>query len=428
MLIAQQQALPVGRVLIMAQFITENSLQAAVQAQSLLKDGQVALEMAIDALKLTDAEHITLEIALCKVGWSDKSPSATNKLGELLIESEVITAEDLEQGLVQCNMSGLPLGRVLVSMGMLNEQLLSSALNAQILIRDEKISRQQAVQGLRASKERQISIEESLTESGLQIGSKQSVRLGELLVLAKLIQDNDIMESVERGLVEEKPIGEVLVDQGLIQQSTLDSALEVQKRVGTGEIAKDVSGKILAMVCNEGIAIDEAAKKVAPVKPEVTIEELPLYQFLQLAGLITPKDIEKALKLGSRNTELMAKMLLLAEALDASMLDSAIRLHRLVAVGALKADQSLMAMGICQNRKCTLEQAFKSLGWSIPDADGQLTAESVEALKRTTGQFKALTQEDVQAQEERPGQHVSREIDGSVHHNRDPCAQQPKGT
>ncbi|MBX9693174.1 MAG: hypothetical protein K2Z81_12370, partial [Cyanobacteria bacterium] len=275
MLIAQQQALPVGRVLIMAQFITENSLQAAVQAQSLLKDGQVALEMAIDALKLTDTEQITLETALCKVGWSDKSAATTNKLGELLVESEMLTAEELESGLAQCTMSGLPLGRVLVSMGLMNEQLLSSALNAQILVRDEKISRQQAIQGLKASKERQISIEESLKESGLQIGYKQSIRLGDLLVLAKLIQEKDIMEAVERGLVEEKPIGEVLVDQGLIPQSTLESALEMQKRVSAGEINKDICGKILELVCHERMTFEDAAKKISPAKQEV-VEELPL--------------------------------------------------------------------------------------------------------------------------------------------------------
>ncbi|MBX9692182.1 MAG: hypothetical protein K2Z81_07355, partial [Cyanobacteria bacterium] len=131
------------------------------------------------------------------------------------------------------------------------------------------------------------------------------------------------------------------------------------------------------------------------IKQEV-VEELPLYQFLQLAGLITPKDIEKALKIGSRNTELMARMLLLAEAMESGMLDSAVRLHRLISVGALKADQSLMAMGICQNRRCTLEQAFKSLGWTVPDADGKLTAESVEALRKTTGQFKALSREQAE--------------------------------
>ncbi|HMP53489.1 MAG TPA: hypothetical protein PKD05_18215, partial [Candidatus Melainabacteria bacterium] len=161
MMIAKQQGLPVGRVLIMAQFISEPNLQAAVQAQSLIKDGLTEADLAIEALKRCASESVTLDQALADLGWTGTSTTLSNKLGELIIEAGILTEDSLKEGLVQADQSGFPLGRVLVSMGLMSEQLLASALNAQILVRDGKISREQAIQGLKSCRDRQISIEES---------------------------------------------------------------------------------------------------------------------------------------------------------------------------------------------------------------------------------------------------------------------------
>src|SRR5271156_3118825 len=59
MLIAKQQGLPVGRVLIMSAYLTEHQLQAAVRAQSMLKDGLIDQEMVLKALTLVGAEDLS---------------------------------------------------------------------------------------------------------------------------------------------------------------------------------------------------------------------------------------------------------------------------------------------------------------------------------------------------------------------------------
>ena len=122
MMIAKQQGLPVGRVLIMAQFISEPNLQAAVQAQSLLKDGLVDLDLAINALKICAQKESSLDESLAELGWVDES-NTSNKLGEIMLEAELLDPAALKEGLSQANQNGFPLGRVLVSMGMVSEQL-----------------------------------------------------------------------------------------------------------------------------------------------------------------------------------------------------------------------------------------------------------------------------------------------------------------
>jgi len=365
MLIAKQQSLPVGRVLIMAEFISEPNLQAAVQAQSMLKDGVIDIDTALSALQISARGNLSLDEALNQCGWKDKSGSATNKLGGVLTEAGLISKEQLEQGLNQCQMSGLPLGRVLVAMGFMTESLLAAALNAQILIRDSKIQRELAIQGLRACHDRQISIEQSLRDAGLlQIPVQDTVRLGELFVMANLLNQENLMQAVELGLTESKPIGQVLVENQLVTEQMLEDALSVQRLVAEGKLKKDQSGEVLATMGSQGITIEEAVKRLEPPKPN-TASGLPLYQFLQLAGLINAKDIEEALKQGSRDTELMGRMLLLTGAIDTSSLTSAIRLNEMVTNNVLKAEQAILAMGLCQNRNCSVEQAFKSLGWGM---------------------------------------------------------------
>ncbi len=367
MLIAKQQSIPVGRVLIMAGFITEPHLQAAVQAQSMVKDSLIDLETVLKGLSLANQKGITLDEALSQSGWQEQAGGLTNKLGELLIDASLLTKENLDSGLAQSKLAGLPLGRVLVTYGIITEQILAAALNAQILVRDSKISREQALLGLKACRERQISLEDSLKESGLNIPTQENIRLGELLVMAGILTENNMMSVVEVGLLEEKPIGAVLIEKNYLTEPLLQAALAIQKNVAERRLPKADAGTVLTYVAKQGMSVNEAMAQLKPVTQAIP-QNLPLYQFLQLGGVITAKDIEEALKQGSKDTELMGRMLLLINAVDTTLLDSAVYLNNIIAEGILKVEQAMLAMGICHVRKCSCEVAFQVLGWNMsPD-------------------------------------------------------------
>ncbi len=364
MLIAKQQSIPVGRVLIMAGFISEPNLQAAVQAQSMVKDSVIDLETVLKALTLANQKGISLDEALGQTGWKEQAGGLTNKLGELLIDSGLLTKENLDSGLAQAKLAGLPLGRILVTYGIISEQLISAALNAQILVRDSKISRDQALQGLRACRERQISLEDSLKESGLNIPTQETIRLGELLVMANILTENNMMTVVEVGLLEEKPIGKVLIEKNYLTDDLLQSALSIQKYVAERKLARADAGTVLTYVAKQSMSLDAAMAQLQPA-PRTIPQNLPLYQFLQLGGVITAKDIEEALKQGSKDTELMGRMLLLINAVDTTLLDSSVYLNEMIANGTLKVEQAMLALGICHVRKCSCEVAFQVLGWNM---------------------------------------------------------------
>ena len=377
MLISKQQGLPVGRVLIMSGYLTEHHLQAAVQAQSLLKDGLIEFALVIKALTMVGAEDITLEDAFKRLKWNQQSDAVTNKLGELLLAADIVPIDSLNAALLQCQSIGLPLGRVLIANGVLTEQMLAATLNAQVFVRDKKLSREQAIQGLKSAKERQIPIEQYLAETGaMQLPTTETVRLGDLLVLAGIIDEPNLMGAVEVGLLNEQPIGQVLVQSSLITEELLTAALDLQAMVAAGAIKKDEAAKFLGTVKNKNVSVGEAiaiGQKKPSVRKQATvieepplppIEPLPLYQFLQLSGIITAKQIEQAIRVGSKDTQIMGKMLSLSGVMEQSLIDAAQKCNDLITSGVLNHEQGMIVLKSCERNQFTLEQAFGELGWN----------------------------------------------------------------
>jgi len=206
---------------------------------------------------------------LKKLGWSQPSRRVTAKLGELLLASELISQVQLNDALTTSQETGLPLGRVLVIKNVLSDELLSSALTAQILIRDGKVSKDHAVQGLKSAKRRRVSIEESLMEHGFyRPPVRQSVKLGELLVLGGLITETDVMGALEMGLLKEMPVGQVLVDMGLITQDSLTAALKLQNMVANGTLTPLQAAESMQEVAHKGSSVSKAVASVELSQPE----------------------------------------------------------------------------------------------------------------------------------------------------------------
>lgn len=277
--LAKKTGLPVGRILVESKLVSNYTIRAAVLAQSLIRDNLLHLGLAIKALKLVHNNSITLEDALDSLGWRSDYYERTNKLGDLLVQAGCLNEDQLAAAFEVCFASGLPLGRVLVLRHVLSELVAYTALNAQVLMREKTISREQAIELVRSATHSQQ------TKSVLQLesGYNQKIRLGELLVMAGFVSEIDLVSAVERALVEESPIGQVLIKAGVINQDLLKSALTVQARINT---------RVLSV--GEGIrALREAGLRLSadlPEEPNETslqqpLDDMDLKQLLKTAGL-----------------------------------------------------------------------------------------------------------------------------------------------
>ncbi len=282
--ISLKTALPVGRILISNGSLKEQTLQAALFAQSLVRDCLLSEDIAAQALNLLHTKQITLEEALAKLGWRSEAYELTNRLGQLFLDAEIITEQELASGLEGFYTAGLPLARVLVIQGVINNNIAFSALTAQKLVRDGLISREQAIDALRSAAANETTIEESLSIHGyLQLYPQNTIRLGELLVLAGLTTEAELLENVERSLNYEEYIGETFVHTGKLPKDLLECALELQKLSTKNLIEPREAAEALRRIVATNMTVDEAVHEIK-ASPEVRAKLLGLMTCDQLIG------------------------------------------------------------------------------------------------------------------------------------------------
>ena len=212
-------------------------LTAGLAAQSAIRDKVVDRTEASKALITACKNDITFEEAL---QLSSPRPAAkTNKLGELLIESGLVDEQTCRQALAKSVSTGLPLGRILITAGTISEEVLLSLLEFQLRIRDGLVSREEALVLLRSAPHTALA-DENKTFSG-----QHTVRLGELLIRAGVLQRSDVSNVLEVGLHTGKRMGELLIQYGFVDQQLLEAALNLQQMVDSSFLLVEQASQIL---------------------------------------------------------------------------------------------------------------------------------------------------------------------------------------
>jgi hypothetical protein len=367
--ISKKTGMPLGRVLIMSKHLSEKDLSAALKAQELIRDNVLTSEFAVSALQRASKRFLTLEEALAELGWMQKKTYNVSELGYLLVDCQYITQPQLEEAVARSNEMGLTLGRYLVITGTLSPSLLANALTAQVLVRDARIVDEQAIAALKATKIKQIGLQDALKEQGFaDRKGASSVRLGELFALAGLLAEGDIMVAVELGLAQEQLVGQILLGQGLVPEWVLEAALTVQNMVSQGLIDTKAAPELLKSVWTNGITVDQAVKNSGLKLKDVQAQSAQALQLLKKAGLITDEHLQKAKAAAGDNINEWSKVLIADGVFDELLLQAAIRCWTLVAEGLLREPEAMIALHYCHRCRISFDDALQELAWDIPSS------------------------------------------------------------
>ncbi len=357
--------LPIGKTMVMSGVLKERTVRAAVFVQSMLKDGLIEREIAVKALVMADHESRPVEDCLMELGWKPLSDSAVNKIGQLLVDAGAMSATDLKEALEHVNTMGLPLGRVIVLTGKAKGSVVWCALNAQMFLREKRITRKQAVNAVKAVHERQTSFEQGLREQGLEkLVPEHRIKLGELLVLSTVVGEEDILGAVEESVVREKALGQVLVQMNLISRERLADALKLQEMTDNKTLSPLQAVDVLRTVHTHNKTLNRAVAELGLLKPEAQ-EQVKLGELLKLCGWITEAEINEAVELASKNSNLLGKMLVAFGFIDEGMLYSSLRCQFLLREGFIKREQAIIALHYSQRTGCPFDQALQELGYTI---------------------------------------------------------------
>jgi hypothetical protein len=372
--LSSETGLPLGRVFVMCGYISDKELEAAVKVQYLVKEGHIGLNLGIQALAQQNKEGVNFDLCLKQLGFEKEVGQPTARLGELLLEAEIIVEAQLEDTLKTSQETGLPLGRILVLTGGISEEILSAALTAQVLVRDEKISRDQAIQALKSSRFRRVNIEVSLMDLGFyRPPPRQRVRIGELLVLSGLVNEPDLMTALEMGLIREVPVGQMLIEGGFISKRILDSALKLQEIVSSHSLSALKAAEALRQVSGRNISLARAISELDLDNFE-SKERVRLGELLKACGILNDADIRKALRDAKRNSALLGKILLVTGVIDEATLHGALRALNLVRDEKLSMEQAIFALNHSRKNEVTFDESLTELKWT----NGKVLAEPEE--------------------------------------------------
>lgn len=362
--IASALSLPLGRAFVMIGILTSNVIVAAVEMQSMLRDKLIDIQTIKAALPLVKMENMSAGAALAKVGWTPKEDPIFTKLGELLFDAGIINKEQLNEALRIASKSQMPLGRVLIINDFVNHNMLWAGLNAQVLIRDGRINRKQAIAGLQAAFARQKTFEKSMLDQGVQLQAPpRKIKLGDILLMAGLLTEQDLLNALESCLVTDKPMGQVLIQKGLLTQDAINTALEIQELVSSAKVPPYSAGELLKQVVLQKKSLSEA---LAAIEPGADSSRAPrLGDLLKRAGLVTDDDINDAIQLTIAHTSLLGKILVATGQIEELTLNNGLRCQYLLSKGSLTEDKAVTALTYAQRMRCSIDEAFKELGWVV---------------------------------------------------------------
>jgi len=362
--VAKTTKRPLGRVLMSLGALNEKELEAALELQTLLREGLISNEFGLRALNLAVKKELPLAESFKRLGWSPPARPhvVANELADLLLEAEIVAKSQMDQALAQSVSNKIPLGRCLVLTKALSSALLSSALTAQVLVREGKITKDQAIAGLKAASKKQEPIEKSLEETAAIQEDRGTIRIGDLLDSAGLVSEGDKVSAVELGLHTHERVGQIFLKQGLISDAILNDTLKLQELVNKNLISPEQATEILKDSHSRGIPIEEllADFKTSRHNAEQAYKSIGL---LIKASILKPTEVPTGHSLTLEEKGAVLDSLTDSGSLSAKLLEAAIQAQNLVDEEIISIDQATAVLLYCQRTGADFHAALQSTPW-----------------------------------------------------------------
>lgn len=160
------------------------------------------------------------------------------KIGELLTTAGVVSPEELEEELGFARELGMPIGQVLVASGFMTKQEMLDAIQVQSLVLSGKLPPDSAVDVIRKVCTDGVALDTALESVG--IGQEiAETRLGELLMAAELLTEDELAKALVNSVEISSPLGHSLVQLKILRPEVVVAALNVQKQLRLRQISYD---------------------------------------------------------------------------------------------------------------------------------------------------------------------------------------------
>lgn len=234
---SQHLNLPLGRILVLKNILTEQVVEAALNALILMRDGQIDRAQAILAMKAVGKLNVAIESCLISMGVVFNT-SDTVLIGELLVQSEMVDKGNLLTALELSLINDQQVGQALIEYGFIDEQNLEAALELQQMVNNKSISMEQAAEALKKVVNDGTDVVFSVPAvSHLNINRLQAVDLATLLHRSGLVTQENTEKALAVSYASKLPFNNMLLKYNMIEEAALQIAIRCHLLIAEGNLS-----------------------------------------------------------------------------------------------------------------------------------------------------------------------------------------------
>ncbi|MBX9692678.1 MAG: hypothetical protein K2Z81_09865 [Cyanobacteria bacterium] len=333
--VSKKLNVPIGRVLLTSGGVRQDILEAALEAQPLINEGTLSKDKVVQTLNKAHEEGFKLAGLVDFDRQFKRIQASARKLADLLIDSEIVSQEQIDSALNVSSESGMPLGTTLVLEGILSPSLYPSISHIQENIRLGVISREDGVQQIKSTFLHWLKTDEAdarfvlmgqpedeENEGSNELSKNRLMVTQPIQVKSKLSIVKDLTKKVTGADKKAKRQDPRQTHEGL---ETLKPPESPTSEAGTEEEVLHRDG-------------EETVEQPVTGPPQTTYT---LIQLLKRADCFTQKDIEHAYDDLLRERERSCRFVELLGLVDKSVLAAAVSVHELLSTNEISEDEAI---------------------------------------------------------------------------------------
>jgi len=378
--VSKRLNVPIGRVLITSGCVTEKILHAALDLQSLIRESEIPLESAHKALTRIDKSGCTVKEALEHLNHKPKYGKGHNNLADLLVDSNLVSQEQIDDALKTSFEYGTPLGATLVFQGALSPSFFPSISAIQEKVSSGELSNDDAIEELKIAFAHWLKAGDRSKQQALrtidELGEVPATHRKRSLKEHResFINDTPSPQSQQPGKQETAEEAAPQELNELLAPPHEDVPLQASENVQeTPKINKDKNetqshnekSDVRPRPHSSQIAGSNRERRNLPPNKQ-TRSGGRLIDLLSAAELLDQEDLPTAYQVMLQDTHRSATFLVEAGLINDELRRHAERCHNLVRRGRLSPEQAIRALKTSQQNELTFREALSKEGVSQP--------------------------------------------------------------
>ncbi len=283
------------------------------------------------------------------------------RLGQLLIESQLVTGEALHEALTISAHTGQKMGKVLSSLQYISDKNMQSALLAQSLVGEGILDERTAVAALKKAVEAGLSLAEVLDASPTEKAAVERVlELEQLVVRANLVSQQAFEIALDKARSEGVPFGRALILTNGIAFGLLSSALEAVSQVRSGALDAADAVKALKEVKKNQYSLDDALHGLK-ISPKSTVNRIKLGDLLTSGKVISERDNLVAVERSLIERRMLGEILVASGLVPSGILNDSLAVQDMVFKGVVSIEAAARAVRMMKDERISLQQAAAAL-------------------------------------------------------------------